>query len=229
MSIQNKAQLLDLNHKIMDDKLKNFLDDNEEEKKNDDNTPKEEKKEENKYDKFFNDAEEWGDKAKDVLEKTSQFVGDKLKDAGEFVGDSLKETGRFFKEGSKEAGKIIKEDIIPKAKEAKEKLDKNVDDLTEKLKDYSDAPIKKTKGSDLDDSLFDTHDDFFSKMEKIADNLDKKDKEKTNNKKIGDLEITGKIENKDPKLLDDGRKLLGFDDLDGDGDELIDDAIIDDE
>ncbi len=212
----------------MDDKLKNFLEGKEGE--NEKEIPKKEtppqEVEENKYDKFFSDdADDWTDKAKDALGKTGEFIGDSLKETGAFLNESLKETGRFFKEGSEGAGKIIKEDLIPKAKEAKSKLDDKVDDWTEKLKDYADAPIEKTPGSGLDESLTETHGDFFSKMEKFADELEGKDKEEI--RTVGDLEIT---EKKDiPKKLDDGRKLLGFDDLDGDGDELIDDAIIEDE
>lgn len=203
----------------MDDKLKNFLNDDKElEKKEDKSIPKEEV---NKYDKFFSDdADDLIDKVKDGLGKASEMIGDGIKETTEFLGESLKETGRFFKEGSEGAGKILKEDIIPKAKEAKEKLDVKVDDLTEKLKDYADAPIEKTEGSGLDESLFDTHDSFFSKMEKYADKLDGKVKE-------GEMEIKD-ISNQLDKSKDDGKKIFGFDDLDGDGDELIDDAILDD-
>lgn len=210
--------------RYMDDKLKNFLEDKDDNQLDKDisksldkvEAPKEEV---NKYDKFFgDDADELMDKVKDGLGKAGEMLSDGLKETTEFLGDSLKETGRFFKEGSEGAGKILKEDIIPKAKEAKEKLDVKVDDLTEKLKDYADAPIEKTEGSGLDESLFDTHDGFFSKMEKYADKLDGKVKE-------GDIEIT-EISKPEPKPKDDS-KLFGFDDLDNDGDELIDDAIID--
>ncbi len=209
----------------MDDKLKNFLEDKENNlPKESDVHPKDEtvppKEEVNKYDKFFSDdAGEIIDKVKDGLDKAGDMLNEGIKETKEFLGESLKETGRFFKEGSEGAGKILKEDIMPKAKEAKEKLDSKVDDLTEKLKDYADSPIEKTEGSGLDESLFDTHDSFFSKMEKYADKLDGKVKE-------GELEIR---EVKKEKPKDDSSKLFGFEDLDGDGDELIDDAIIDDE
>lgn len=206
----------------MDDKLKSFLEDNDDSQvdKNISSPKKEEvpTEETNKYDKFFSDdAEDMMDKVKDGLGKAGEMLSEGIKETTEFLGDSLKETGRFFKEGSEGAGKIIKEDIIPKAKEAKEKLDVKVEDLTEKLKDYADAPIEKTEGSGLDESLFETHGGFFSKMEKYADEIEGKTKE-------GEIEITKVPTTEKPK---DDSKIFGFDDLDGDGDELIDDAIID--
>lgn len=218
----------------MDDKLKNFLEGKENDSLKDKqpikkNVPLEE---ENKYDKFFaDDGDDLLDKVKDGFDKAKDMIGEGLKETTEFLGESLKETGRFFKEGSEGAGKILKEDIIPKAKEAKEKLDVKVDDLTEKLKDYAEKPIEKTPGSGLDESLMDTHSGFFSKMEKLADKLDAQEakaEEKAAEEilKEGEIKITA-LPEADTKPKDDGGKIFGFDDLDGDGDELIDDAIID--
>lgn len=219
----------------MDDKLKNFLEGKENDPlKNEQpikkNAPLEE--EANKYDKFFaDDGDDLLDKVKDGFDKAKDVISEGLKDTTEFLGESLKETGRFFKEGSEGAGKILKEDIIPKAKEAKEKLDVKVDDLTEKLKDYAEKPIEKTPGSGLDESLTDTHSGFFSKMEKLADKLDAQDAKAAEKAaegilKEGEIKITA-LPEADTKPKGEDGKIFGFDDLDGDGDELIDDAIID--
>lgn len=200
----------------MDDKLKNFLEKKDiEQSQGDKHLPKEEIKESsNKYDKFFEDGEELVDKMKDGLGKAGEFLGESLQETKEFLGESLKETGRFFKEGSEELKDFVEEVAIPKAKETKEKLDEKVEDWTEKLKDYSESPIKETPGSNLDEGLFDTHSGFFSKMEKFADRLEGKDKPK-----IIKVEQVEKVDN---------RPVKGFEDLDGDGNELIDDAIVED-
>ncbi len=173
--------------------------------------------------KWSESTEGLDEKLSDGLKKTGEFMGESMKETGRFLKETTKETGRFFKEGKEQAEEFLKEKVAPKAKEAKENWDKKVDDWTDQLKDYSEQPIKKTEGSDLDESFMDVHSDFFKKAEKWADKFDEEEERKK--AKPGDIKITENPDAKNPKDGDD--KLHGFEDRDGDGDDLIDDAIFD--
>jgi len=129
-----------------------------------------------------------------------------------------------------------KEDIADQAKEQVEDTDSifeqlmnKAEDLSDKLKDKVgdfDAPRETKIGYDnAKGSLLDGQDDFFEKAQRFADG----DYHNTGAKKDqpirkeGDIEIRQNPEYQ--KRVNEG-KVKGFEDLDGDGDEIIDDAII---
>ncbi|MEM8525477.1 MAG: hypothetical protein AAGG68_12625 [Bacteroidota bacterium] len=99
------------------------------------------------------------------------------------------------------------------------------DKLKENLGDY-DAPRETKIGYDnAKGSLLDGQDDFFERAKRFADgdyhNTGSKDGAPI--KKEGDIEIRQNPDYQKP--VNEG-KVKGFEDLDGDGDEIIDDAII---
>lgn len=158
-------------------------------------------------------AEKIGDKVlnvgEDVYEKLENVGGDafeKAKDLSETLGEKVMEGGSILADKAKEVGAEAKDkfdDLVEKAQ-----IDAEIEKNTPK-KEFADTPI------DLEDSLLDDTDDFFSKAAKYAD---------------GDYSGKGKAE---PEMkieqLEAPKEQIraaGFTDLDGDGDEIIDDAII---
>lgn len=133
-------------------------------------------------------------------------------------------------------GIAASENIANQAKEQVEDTDSifeqlmnKAEDLSDKLKenigDY-DAPRETKIGYDnAKGSLLDGQDDFFERAKRFADgdyhNTGSKDGAPI--KKEGDIEIRQNPDYQKP--VNEG-KVKGFEDLDGDGDEIIDDAII---
>jgi hypothetical protein len=89
-------------------------------------------------------------------------------------------------------------------------------DLADKVEGAGEG-VKK-KAADVKDSLLEGKDDFFEKAKRFAEG-----DYRNEGKKTGDMKME---KNPDYKPKKDGGKATGFDDLDGDGDEIIDDAII---
>ena len=154
--------------------------------------------------KTLDKAEELGEKTLEGMDK----LGDKLEDLAEDVGEKAIQA---------------KDNLVEKAKEVAADLDKKLDETVvkaEKLDEELSANDQDGDGFadtriDLGKSTLEGQDDFFSKAERFAKG------EPLDNRP--DVEITqGEAQ---PKK---DIKAAGFEDLDGDGDEIIDDAIIED-
>jgi len=158
------------------------------------------------------------DKTKDVMGDVadSDFVKNTA-DFTEKVGDKVLDTGEAFMEKAKEVAGPVGERLGEVKDDLKEKLDDTMEKADamaaeEKLnppKEFADDVV------DASGSLLEGKDDFFSNADKYAD---------------GDYGAfsEGKISVTDERIEIDKPtvKAAGFDDLDGDGDEIIDDALI---
>lgn len=167
------------------------------------------------------------DKAKDLggmaTEKGGELV-DKFGDLSTSVGGKILDKKDELVEKFGPSVNEAKDSLVEKANEVKEnmkqKLDetvKNAEKWEAEQKDKYQAGFPK-EDFDASGSFLEGKDDFFSKAEKFAD---------------GDYDAAaeGKIDikqNEDFVAKDSGIKAAGFDDLDNDGDEIIDDAIIED-
>ena len=149
-----------------------------------------------------------------VIETTQQFT-ERAKTASEGIFSTEQETAstpeaQATQETQKQSS--MYENIMKKAEELTEKLKQQVGD---------DVPKATTIGYDnAKGSLLDDKDDFFERAKRFADG-DYHNSGK--NEKTKNVEVT-----KDPnyqKPTSEG-KAKGFEDMDGDGNELIDDAII---
>jgi len=171
-------------------------------------------------------------KAKDVVGDVVD--SDAVKGAAEFtenVGDKVLDTGESFMEKAKEvSGPIgeklgdIKDNVVERAQEVtgdlKEKLDETIVKAEAMAEEERLNPPKEFADDTVDagGSLLDGTDDFFSKADQYAD---------------GDYGAfsEGKVKISDERIEIDKSnkpdiKAAGFQDLDGDGDEIIDDALI---
>jgi len=192
-------------------------------------------------DKAKNFTEDVGSK---VLDTGEDFL-DKAKQTSELVGGKVLEKGSELFEDAKnladEKGAVLKEkmdDLHKKAaaEAAKDKIEDSMSDLDKMERDIAQrVKNRDQKGVFGDDSsLLDGKDDFFSRAEKYA---------------AGDYHGTGKTNTPTPPPpadenpilellpLDSGDKkadektpftgeVKGFEDMDGDGDPVIDDAIV---
>lgn len=180
------------------------------------------------------------DQLKEKINDVKDTVSDKLEDLGntapvqkaaevsENVGDKVLDAGEAFMGSAKTASEKLgdklgdlKESLAEKANEGIDKLqDKYNETLAkaeaEKAREALE-PKEKYSSDDLDTggSLLEGTDDFFSKASKYADG----DYGAMSEGKIELLDERGEV-SKNPV------KAAGFEDLDGDGDEIIDDAII---
>lgn len=197
--------------------------------------------------------EQVGSEVIDKSQKVAEKVGAKVLDAGEeFMekfGETAEKVGGVVLEKSGDVvdkAKDLAEDIGSKILEAKEELAakaaaemgepvENTDSLIDQVKNLADKIEDKVKGKvDLDaysDKPHDAGEDlladkgsFFEKAARFADgDYQMKGKEEST---PGELKIG---ENPDFKAKPKEGTVKGFEDLDGDGNELIDDAIIDEE
>lgn len=153
------------------------------------------------------------DKAREFAEKVGEDVIDKadeLYDKGKEKFSELADKGKKKAERLKEKAQETYDDLYEKAKE-QEEIDQNTPEYAE------DSHADKLRKTDLMEGT----DDFFSKAEKFAEGDYKAARE-------GTVDVReNKEEQNSPKK--DDRKVAGFEDRDGDGDELIDDAEIEDE
>ncbi len=168
-------------------------------------------------DKVLDTGEAFMDKAKSVSESVGEKVLDKGSDAldgaasiSESIGDKVLD---------------VKDDLIAKAKEATADLGTKLDETIAKAEkmaaEEAANPTPKYAEDTLDtgDSLLDGTDDFFSKAERFADGDHGAFSE-------GKIEINENVTATPAKEI---RKAAGFTDHDGDGNEMIDDAIISEE
>lgn len=172
--------------------------------------------------KVLDAAENIGTKAHEV----SRDLGDKLKDVSENVGEVvIEKSGELY-----EKAKSFGEDLLGKADALVEKAQRaaeaeaNLEETTNKAQKLNDLLSTKVEESapksgpiDTKSSMLDGHDSFFDRAKRFAD---------------GDYANEGGRETRlftnpdvQPKSKPTG-KAAGFEDLDGDGNELIDDAIV---
>lgn len=153
-------------------------------------------------------------KAREFTEKVGEDLIDKaddLYDKGKEKVSELADKGKKNAETLKEKAQETYDELYEKAKKQKE-IDENTPDYGE------DTHADKLRETDL---LQDT-DDFFSKAAKFAEG----DYKAAREGKV-DIQESDK-KNKDSKAKND-ESLAGFEDRDGDGDELIDDAEVEDD
>ena len=158
------------------------------------------------------DLDELNEKSRLEAQRTTDGIGDKNSSSKEAFKEKIQE--KIQQTGSK-----LKE----KGKEVKEKMDSFLDDIekrsakldeVEKLEREKHSGPLEYKGK----SLLDDQDDFFEKAKAFADGRPSPPKGMS-------------IEKTEPDQSNkkDNRKVYGFEDLDGDGDEIIDDAIVEEE
>ncbi|MEE9374374.1 MAG: hypothetical protein V3V00_15065 [Saprospiraceae bacterium] len=178
-----------------------------------------------------NFSETMQDKASDLAEKAVEKAGDLSESIGTTVFGENNERLDKLQNITEDIGKKVmetKDKVVEQAKELKKDFDERIDETIENAKEF-DAKEKfekqKRKNSpptDHGDSLLDDEDDFFSKAEKYADG----DYSAFSEGKITiDKDTTIKTSSSTPPK--NVKKAAGFEDLDGDGNEIVDDAIID--
>ncbi len=166
-----------------------------------------------------------------VIEKGSELA-DKASDISETVGKQVLETGGELLEKSKGISEDVgeklldlKDDVVEKAKDLAGKASEKLNETMDKADSWAEAEKLKPKKEFADetlttgDSLLKETDDFFSKADKFASG-------EYDSFSEGKITIDGNITKPEPKSVE---KATGFEDLDGDGNEIIDDAIIDNE
>lgn len=195
--------------------------------------------------KIMDKSEEVGGKVLDVAEDLggkimdkSEEVGGKVMDVAEDLGGKILETGGSALDKAKElGGKIFDkaEGLVQKAQQAA--AEEDMDSIIDKAKTMGDEAAAKVQDTSSNfkekleesgDSLLDGKDSFFEKAKRFADgDYSMKGEKKTNSIfENNDMSIE-KDPNHQPKKND--GTVAGFEDLDGDGDEIIDDAIIDED
>lgn len=171
-------------------------------------------------DKVMNTAEKLGEK---ILEK-SEGVGEKVLHVAEDLGGKIMEKGGETLERAKSLG----DDIFQKASELMEKAQEeaakeSMDDAIRRAEELGQDASRKAgstqfsdKPIDTKDSLLDKHEGFFERAARFADG--------DYSSKPGEPVISRDPNYEAPKQEG---TVSGFFDLDGDGNEIIDDAIID--
>ncbi len=170
------------------------------------------------------------DKAKDLAENVGSSILNKADEVSDMGKNQVDDMSSLFDTPS---------DMVKDAAEKVNDPANSVDSFIEKAHDLADRLEKKIKveepeakeppiGYDnLKNSSLDSHDDFFSKASRYADgdyhNTGAKDEGKE-----GEMTIMDKPEETDSEAPFSGT-IAGYEDLDGDGDPIIDDAIIDEE
>ena len=154
------------------------------------------------------------DKARDFTEKLGEDViekADELYEKGKEKLSELSEKGKEKAESLKEKVQETYDELYEKAKKQKE--------IDDKTPDYGEEThAEKLRKTDL----LEGSDDFFSKAEKFAEGDYSAARE-------GKVDIQSSEDEKNEKDVKQDGKVAGFEDRDGDGDELIDDAEIEDE
>jgi len=173
------------------------------------------------------------DTASNVGEKVLEKGGDVVEKASEIAGDA----GEKFMDTASNVGEKVldvKDDLVEKAKELTGNLGEKLDDTIEKaqkMKAESDAQVKEEYSGDVhnyndpklsESMLGDDKDDFFSKAEAFAEG-------RYNDVRGEEPSLEIKESDKALPKPEDNRTIAGFEDLDGDGDELVDDAIIEED
>lgn len=175
------------------------------------------------------------------VEEVAAKAGEKILDVGSSVFETMKEVagtvgekvmekgGEVWEKVKEMQGEVITrtDELYEKAKKeaSSEKHQNSMDDLIQKAKEMGDKIEEKAKDKDrtfmdvMDDAKkndLGKHDDFFEKAKRWADGDSAAFSNETKISKDPDFQSTK------------GNKTHGFDDGDNDGNDLIDDAIIDD-
>ena len=177
------------------------------------------------------------EKAASVSEDVGSVVLDKGADVIDRAKDLSEEVGHKVMD--------VADDVVARAKDFAGDMSEKIDKTYEKAKQMEAEEALKPKKDfaddtlDADGSLLDDTDDFFSKADKYAGGEYNAFSEgKITIKDNDGLELKASDKPSKPTLdydaatdadIDSGKKAAGFEDLDGDGNELIDDAIITDE
>ncbi|MCB9276414.1 MAG: hypothetical protein H6564_20440 [Lewinellaceae bacterium] len=152
-----------------------------------------------------------GEKAWEKFQDASEQVGKKIMDVSEDVGGKI--TGKFnelVEKANEEAARESLDDTTDKAREASEALERRVQERSAK------SNVENLK-EDAGKGPLGGFDSFFDRAQRFAE---------------GDYHNEGgkdvKIQ-QDPEYKPAGKtgSVKGFEDLDGDGDEIVDDAILD--
>lgn len=169
-------------------------------------------------------------------------IGDLFFEEGEVDLDELNEKSRQEAErsapgsgsGNTSSTDAFKEKIEEKIRNTGEKIKEKGEDLKEKMDNFLDDVGKKSARLDEIErqekekysgpmdyrgkSMLDDKDDFFEKAKAYAEG-----------RPFPPEGMSIEITDPEPDQKQDKRKVYGFDDLDGDGDEIIDDAILEEE
>jgi len=149
--------------------------------------------------------------------ETSEMIGEKVLDGGEKVVEKAKDLSEDVGEKVLEA----KDEILKKAKEVADKASEKLAETMDKAEKWAEEESKKPKRDfaeedlDVSESLLSDKDDFFSKASQYADG----DYAAFSEGKVS-------IEKIELEKKESTEKATGFVDLDGDGNEIIDDAIV---
>lgn len=186
--------------------------------------------------KVMETAEELGSK---VMEKANEVSGKIFDSSGdvseqimhkvEDIGGKVMEAGGDLWEKAKNFGGSVVDkanEMVEKANEAAAK-EGNLDDTLKKAQEMGDEIEQKAKGAggfvhdpiNTKDSLLENKDSFFEKARRFAEG----DYDGT-----GGPKVTKSTEPTPPAPPKEG-KTKGFDDLDGDGNDIVDDAIVEDQ
>lgn len=164
---------------------------------------------------------------KSLVEKVGEKTLEKAEDLGNKVLEATEGLGEKFESLSEKVGKKAletKDHLVDKAKDAAQYIDQKLDETMVKAKEL-DAELNKNDQdgdgfadtpADLSKSTLSGTDDFFEKAKRFADGEPLEDKVKI--EKPSDTNVKG------PEY-----SAYGMEDLDGDGNELVDDAIIDEQ
>ncbi|PSR10521.1 MAG: hypothetical protein DA408_16900 [Bacteroidetes bacterium] len=152
----------------------------------------------------------------------ASVAGKKVMDVSEDVGEKVMDIGGKILGKAKELGGDLANkaaDMVERAQDAADReslqsVEEKAAELARQAQERADNALKNTK-----ETLLDGKDDFFAKADRFA---------RGDYHNEGGKEMTIK---KDEDYVAPKRsgKAAGFEDLDGDGDELIDDAVIDEE
>ncbi len=179
------------------------------------------------------------EKAKELAESvgeqvldTGEKVMDKLGKIAEDVGETTLEKGGQVVEKAKKAAEELGEKILKAKDELVEKAEKEAaqspdDTLLERLKKTVEGDKPEdfdTRPPDWEKSNLDQHQSFWEKAERFAEGDYSAAREQPPAE--GELSIRPAQEEAPKKKTG---KVKGFEDLDGDGDEIVDDAILEEE
>ncbi len=179
-------------------------------------------------DKAKDISENIGEKVLSTGESLTQKVGEMTEGIGAKVmdtGGEMLEKGKSLSEDVGEKVLDVKDKLMDKAKDVKEDLSVKLNETMDKADAWVEAEKAKPKKEFADDtidasgSLLEGKDDFFSKADKFASGE-------------YDAFSEGKITIEEPikdvkNTFENSKPATGFTDLDGDGNEIIDDAILD--
>ena len=172
-----------------------------------------------------------GSKARESMEEAADAAWQTTQDISEKVGKEVLEKGSELWEKTKQVSEEVGEELLEKGQELFDRGKSYIDKLSEEAENAAreEEALRKdpfghrSSGQDEEagatgkDSLLEGMDDFFDRAARFAGG----DYHNT-----GKARPTGKSGHEERSKKKPG-KVKGFEDLDGDGDELIDDAIID--